>query len=139
MGSHAQGGSFASLDRTEGRPVLTKRTGILAGGFVLLALLGGAGTVAASGSGSDPVDPTNVGRASGVLQPFCSTAPCDFIATDPPQGLTSGRKLVASATPASDCPEAAKLYEAAGYNLGGFIGPCPTAQQLKEIVPNRPL
>jgi hypothetical protein len=117
---------------------LRRRTGVLAGAVVLLALLGGAFALVANGSTSDPVDPMNVGPAPEVMQPFCDSAPCDFITTDPSRGVTPARELVASATPASDCPDAAKAYEAAGYKLGGFIGPCPTAEQLKEIVPNSP-
>ncbi|MFN8149624.1 MAG: hypothetical protein U0R24_00660 [Solirubrobacterales bacterium] len=102
-------------------------------GVVVAALAGSAAAVVANGATTRD-DVTAFAPAPPAVAPFCDTLPCVFITTED-KGLQSGREMLKSATPASDCPEAKAAYEDAGYPIGGFDGPCPTSDQLKNIPP----
>lgn len=102
-------------------------------GVAVAALAGSATAVVANGATAES-DVTAFAPATPAVAPFCDTLPCVFITTED-KGLQSGREMLRAATPASDCPEAKAAYEEAGYPIGGFDGPCPTAEQLKNIPP----
>lgn len=106
---------------------------LLLTGAVVASLAGSVLAVVANGA-DETTDVSNFAAAPPSLQRFCDTLPCMFVPTQD-FGLTDGRELVANATPASDCPEAKEAYEAAGHKIGGFFGPCPTAEQLRDIEP----
>ena len=117
--------------------------------LVLAALIGGlvglgCFAMVAAGSEDAVVAPAPqdlvTGEAQGDLARFCDVAPCTFIATDPPKGLSGSESLKpgGSSTPLSTCPGAAEVIEAKGYYMpafGGFEGPCPTDEQLQAISP----
>lgn len=110
----------------------SKRLAIL--GVLASAAVGSALAVSTT-SGAEPVvDVSAYAPAPEQLQPFCETLPCLFVPTED-FASTSGRELLSSATPASECPDARAIYENAGHKLGGFFGPCPTTAQLQDIKP----
>lgn len=95
----------------------------------------------AAGGHSDRATPADLDESwSGVpvpeeLERFCTSMPCDFFTTEKWDGVRSGEELMRATTPASECPGAGEAYAEAGYNVGGFHGPCPTPEQLADITP----
>jgi hypothetical protein len=97
-----------------------------------LVLLGAVGiAVAHTGNGEE----TTTDEQEAALEEVCGEKPrfCTLWSSfaDPAAG-GSNEKLVQVGDavarwgkPASACPEAAAAFEAAGYPVDGFIGPCP--------------
>jgi hypothetical protein len=52
-----------------------------------------------------------------------------------PQGLPLSALLVEHGRPARACPLAATAYAATGERVDAFLGPCPSALRLKDLLP----
>lgn len=120
------------------------KTALALVGLIAIGLV--AVSVSSAGSGPKspaefvpPEVPTTSAEVPDELKPFCDAMPCTFITTKKWEGAKTGYELNKMTTPASECPDQAAVYESLGYtNLGGFTGPCPTAEQMENIEPNDP-
>lgn len=116
------------------------------GGAVLIVTAVGVSTfaVAQGGSGGEPggdpkVTPPTDNQVR-IYREFCPDGPClfvpgegaaDFASSNPDASLAEG--VASAAAKPADCPDAAKAYAGAGYDVAGFIGGCPTGNQLSGI------
>lgn len=98
--------------------------------------IAGLATASSGGQGSEQASDSGSGlppRFDGL----CEGGVCTVVQgrTDPSDpSATAGERLAAHGTPAGECPEATAAYAAAGREVDAFMGPCPTAEQVRDRV-----
>jgi hypothetical protein len=73
-----------------------------------------------------------------LLEPICGySSPCVIVngAAGTGPALVTGTNLLKEARPASECPEAAAAYLAAGVLVNAFLGRCPDPADLPKAPP----
>ncbi len=123
------------------RPPLTGVAGVgkvVLGPAIVLAV-GALALILATGAEGDD-ESRGATLPAGAESAACAAPPCTIVngyaiegaKIDGPRFMT-GLEIAEAARPASACPRAAATFAAAAVPVNGFLGPCPTGVEPKQI------